>query len=297
MQACKDCSADRAPGRSRCYPCYGAKRKAKNVAPADGMKVLYLDIETTPMNAWVWGSWQQNVYIDQIVDAQRTMCFSAKWAGGDNQFFAEWDEGGHAGMVEAAHDLLNQADAVVHYYGSKFDIPHLNTEFLKAGMAPPSPYKQIDLKLAVSKNFKFPSNKLQYVSTLLGLAGKHKTDMDLWLDCMKGDRKQQKYMEKYNRQDVDLLEDLFARLLPWVPQLPNRNLYDEHDYTYNEKTGAGKPVPNSSCPFCGSDDVVRSGFYFTALSKFKQYQCRSCEAYLRASKREVGVGLQSTVLF
>lgn len=280
MNQCKDCSADRAPGRSRCYPCYGAKRRAKGAAPVNGMKVLYLDIETTPMQAWTWGSWQQNIYIDQIIEPQRTMCFSAKWAGEENMFFSEWGDG-HDVMVEVAHDLLSQADAVVHYYGSKFDIPHLNTEFLKAGLAPPAPYKQIDLKLAVSRNFKFPSNKLQYVSTLLGLSGKHKTDFDLWLDCMNGDKKQQKYMEKYNRQDVDLLEDLFARLLPWVPQLPNRNLYDGEGF----------------CPACSGDDVVRDGFYHTALSKYRRYACVDCGSWFRASKRENGVGIQSVGLF
>lgn len=279
MNQCKDCSADRAPGRSRCYPCYGAKRRAKAAPHPAGMKILYLDIETTPMEALVWGSWQQNVYIDQIINPQRTMCFSAMWQGGPNQFFAEWQDGGHEGMVEAAYELLNEADAVVHYYGSQFDIPHLNTEFLKAGLTPPSPYKQIDLKFAVSKNFKLPSNKLQYVSTLFGTDGKDKMEMDDWKGCMAGDKKSQKKMEKYNRKDVDLLDELYQRLLPWVKQLPNRNLYD----------GAG-------CAACGSVRVRADGLYYTALSEYNRYYCNDCGYWMRASKRNGGVILQGAVL-
>lgn len=277
-QSCKDCGlADKAPGRSRCYPCYGLHRKGG--ASTSEYKVLYLDIETTPMNAWVWGSWQQNVYIDQIVQPQRVMCFSAKWQGGKNQFFSEWQHG-HDDMIVIAHDLLDQADAVVHYYGSKFDIPHLNSEFLTTGLTPPAPYKQIDLKLAVSKNFKFPSNKLQYVSTLLGLDGKHKTDFELWLDVMAGKTKAQKYMEKYNRQDVDLLEDLYHRLLPWIPSLPNRNLFD----------GKG------GCTACASLNVEEDGEYKTSLTVYRRFICLDCGKWMRSSKRIGGVKLQGAVL-
>lgn len=275
---CKDCGTeDRASGRSRCWACYYKHRHGSSFNSP--MKVLCLDIETSPMNAWVWGSWQQNVYIDQIEDPQRVMCFSAKWLGGKNQFYSEWQHG-HDDMVDAAYELLNQADAVLHFYGSKFDIPHLNTEFLLADKGPPSPYKQIDLKLAVAKTFKFPSNKLQYVSTLLGLEGKDKMEFQDWLDVMSGKVKAQKKMEKYNRQDVDLLEELYARMLPWLPQLPHRNLYGD-----------------TGCPFCASQDVVRDGFYYTALSKFKRFNCRGCGAWLRTSKRESGVITQPAVLF
>ena len=278
---CKDCkSAARAPGRSRCYPCYGAKRRAKSLAPAAGMKVLYLDIETTPMINYNWGIWQQNVGINQIKVPQRTMCFSARWEGGENMFFAEWD-GGHAKMVQQAHYLLSQADAVVHFYGSKFDIPHLNTEFLLANMPPPAPFKQIDLKLAVAKKFNFPSNKLQYVSQVLGFGGKDKMEFEDWIGCMHGDAEAQAKMEKYNRLDVDLLQDLYARLLPWVPSLPNRNLYDGG---------------NGGCPACQSHSVVRDGWYYTALSKYKRFVCADCGYWMRASTRDGGLGLQAAVL-
>jgi hypothetical protein len=279
MNQCKDCSADRAPGRSRCYPCYGAKRRAKGAAPQSGMKVLYLDIETTPMINYNWGIWQQNVGLSQIIQPQRTMCLSAKWEGGVNQFYAEWS-GGHQHMIEEAHDLLDQADVVVHFYGSKFDIPHLNTEFLLAGMSPPSPFKQVDLKLAVSKRFQFPSNKLQYVSTVLGYEGKDKMEFEDWIGCMNGNAKAQKKMEKYNRIDVDLLQDLYGRMLPWIPGLPNRNLYEG---------GTG-------CPACKGSQVERDGFYYTALSKYAKYVCVDCGYWTRDAKRIGGVGIQAAAL-
>ncbi len=278
MQACKDCPADRAPGRSRCYPCYGANRRAKATVSPNGPRILYIDIETELHTSQHFGMWNININPSLLVKPGRMMCFSAKWQDEPNMFFSKWDVGQEA-MVQVAWALLDEADYVVHYYGTKFDIPHLNTEFLHAGLTPPAPFKQVDLKTACSKNFMFPSNKLQYVSTALGMAGKHKTDIDLWVETMAGDPKAQKKMEKYNRQDTDLLEELYHRLLPWIPSLPNRNLFD----------GAG-------CVACGSADVTRAGEYRTALSVYPRYTCFDCGKWMRSSKRTGGVNLQGAVL-
>jgi hypothetical protein len=60
-----------------------------------------------------------------------------------------------------AHGLLDSADVVLHFNGRRFDVPHLNREFLLAGLTPPSPYKQIDLLSGVVRQgSSFPSNKL-----------------------------------------------------------------------------------------------------------------------------------------
>lgn len=278
MNQCKDCGiADRAPGRSRCYPCYGARRRS-GVASPTGPRILYLDIETELHTSMHFGTWNVNINPSLIIKPGRMMCFSAKFQGEPNLFFSKWGDGEER-MVRSAWDLLSEADYVVHYYGTKFDIPHLNTEFALNGLTPPAPFKQVDLKTAVSKNFMFPSNKLQYVSTALGFDGKHKTDVDLWVDTMAGDPKAQRKMERYNRQDTDLLEELYHRLLPWIPGLPNRNLYD----------GQG-------CVACGSANVERDGDYKTPLSVFDRYVCLDCGKWMRASKRKGGVVLQGAVL-
>lgn len=278
---CQDCGiAQSAVGRSRCWTCYYAFR-ANDTGHASPMRVLLLDIETSPNLVYAWGLFKQNIGVNQIVQPGGMLCFSAKWLGGEeNQFYSSWEDG-HHNMIAKAWGLLNEADAVVHYYGSRFDIPHLNREFLHAGYSPPSPYKQIDLKNAVAKQFKFPSNKLQHVSTALGLEGKMKHEgFDLWTSVMDGDEDAQARMEAYNRQDVNLLEELYYQMLPWIPQLPNRNLYDDE----------------SQCPFCGGQDVSPSGFYFTALSKYRKFLCNDCGGWLRASKRESGVTAQGAVI-
>ena len=91
-------------------------------------------------------------------------------------------------MLREIHKMLDKADAVCHYNGTRFDIPTLNKEFLLHNMLRPAPYKEIDLLKVARNQFKFTSNKLDYVVNALGLGGKVKhRGHDLWLGCMNND--------------------------------------------------------------------------------------------------------------
>lgn len=238
------------------------------------MKVLAIDIETTPNLAHVWGLWQQNVGLPQLLESTEMMCFAAKWLGDPKVRFHSTFHDGKEPMVRAAHTLLDEADAVLHFNGKSFDVPHLNREFVEAGIRPPSPYKQIDLMLAAKKAFRFPSNKLQYISTQLGLEGKvQHAGHALWIACMNGDPKAWAQMRKYNRQDVVLLEQLHEKLLPWVDNYPNVALH--HD-------------DRGACTRCGSHSVQRRGTVKTAVSTYPRFQCQDCGGWFRGTARETG---------
>ena len=109
------------------------------------MKILLLDIETSPNVAHVWGIWQQNVGLSQLLESSYTMCYSAKWLGEKDVYFDSVHQSSSKSMLEGIHGLLEDADAVCHYNGTKFDMPTLNKEFLLHKMTPPPPMKQIDL--------------------------------------------------------------------------------------------------------------------------------------------------------
>lgn len=282
MSQCKECSNEKAPGRSRCYPCYGKYRRGEPkpvyIKPSK-MRILFIDIETSPNVVYTWNFFKANIGVDQVIQAGEILCFSAKWFGDDEVMFFDGRED-HVSMIESAWQLLDEADVVVHYWGSMFDVPWLNREFLQNGLTPPSPFKQIDLKKVVAKNFQFPSNKLQFISTQIGLAGKVEHEgFPLWVKCIEGDEEAWARMEEYNRQDVILLEDVYEIVLPWVPAHPHRQLYT------NE----------SGCPACGFEALDDAGYAYTRVSKFRQYRCSKCGSFFRDSRRESGVDIQESV--
>src|SRR5207342_1581751 len=197
-----------------------------------GPKVLVIDIETQPNVAHVWGLWKNDVSLAQLRQPGRVISFSAKWVGKRGVEFRSDHHDGHMTMVKRAHALMDEADLIVHYNGNSFDMPWLRTEFVQAGLNPPSPHKDIDLCAVVKKTFRFPSNKLAYVTVALGLSGKlSHTGHQMWVDIMEGDdatrERAWNLMRRYNKRDVVTTEELFHRLKPWIRILPNPALFSE----------------------------------------------------------------------
>lgn len=235
-----------------------------------GPKILTLDIETSPNVAHVWGLWNQTVSLNQLREPGRVICWAAKWYGHRKVEFRSDYHDTHPVMVERMHQLLTDADLVIHYNGRKFDIPHLQREFVEAGLLPPAPFQQVDLLTVARSQFRFPSNKLQYVSTALGLPGKAATGgHELWVKCMAGNAWAWGQMRKYNKQDVILTEQLYDKLLPWIRRHPHLGLIDGRTF---------------SCPNCGQDDAQKRGTVRTAATTFQRYQCNLCGAWFRTNK-------------
>ena len=105
------------------------------------MKILLLDIETAPNTAYVWRLFKENIGTNQLLESSYVMCWAAKWVGSDDIMFDSIYYSKPKQMLKRIHKLLDQADVVIHWNGSKSDIPTLNKEFIEYGLTPPAPYK------------------------------------------------------------------------------------------------------------------------------------------------------------
>jgi hypothetical protein len=107
---------------------------------------------------------------------------------------------------------------------------------------------------------------LDYVAQKLGVGAKvEHTGFDLWLGCMAGDEKSWRMMKKYQIQDVNLLLDLYDKLLPWIKH-PNMGVESED---------------GPACTNCGSTDLKRRGYEIMATGKYQKYQCKKCGKWMR----------------
>lgn len=247
------------------------------------MKILDLDIETAPNICYTWGLFNQNVSLDQIVKSGHTLCWAAKWRGSNKTMFKSVYHDSEEEMINTIHSLLDEADVIVHYNGRKFDIPILNKEFVKNGLVPPSTYQQVDLLETARRNFRFTSNKLDYVSQFLGLEAKleHK-GMRLWVGCLDGDKASWETMKSYNIQDVKLLQKLYDRLLPWINNHPNLALY----------TDSEEPV----CTNCGSVHVIKNGIEPLKTQSYQRYKCKDCGTNIRGRSTILSISKRKAIL-
>ena len=230
------------------------------MATFKGMKILAIDIETSPSLVYTWGLFKQNIGLSQVVEPTSMMCWAAEWQHKKGVIYRDERDDDHLSKLWA---LLDETDAVLHYNGKNFDIKHIQREFLLAGLLPPTPFAQIDLLNTVRGQFRFTSNKLEHVVEQLGIGTKIKTDFDLWVGCMKGDPESWAKMKKYNKMDVTLLWGVYDVMLPWIKQHPNIALYLPDDY-------------RPTCPSCGSKHVTRKGIRRTKTLTYRRYQCQDC---------------------
>jgi len=228
----------------------------------------FIDIEAAPSKAYIWGLKTRYVPLDHIAEDGYILCFSA-WTEGEDHivFYSLWDHG-HDAMIEAAWDILDQADHVVSFNGKSYDIPMLKTEFLVSRLGPPSPFHHTDLYLE-TKQFRTLSSSLKYYLRILGIQQKlDNSGMELWKGCMNGVKSCQKEMEEYNIRDVEVMPELYDILYPWMSNVPNETLYVEE-------------VDGKLRCRCGSENLRFKGYKHTKVLSYKQHHCQDCGSYVR----------------
>lgn len=240
-------------------------------------KILILDIETAPNLAYVWKIWKENVGLNQLREIGGILSFAAKWLGEDLTWYADVRmKGGERAVLDLLLLLLNRADIVVAHNAKKFDIPTINARAIQYGMLPPSPYKVVDTYQVVKKEFRFISNKLEYVAKALKckekLAHKEFPGFELWSECLAGNKKAWEELQKYNVQDVVTLEEVYLKLRPWIKNHPNVGVHLEKD--------------NACCPKCGSDHVHFRGYATTSVGKYRRFVCLDCGGWARTRYNE-----------
>lgn len=238
--------------------------------PPKPLKILVLDIETKPGVTYFWHTSEKFIRPEYVIEDTETMCFAAKWLGEPEIEFRSLNKDGRAKMIQRAHQLLTEADGVVTYNGDRFDVPHLNLEFLRSGMKPPAPAKQIDLLKTVRRRFRFTNNRLTRVAQTLGIGQKVEHEgFSLWKKCMAGDKDAWARMQEYNEGDVRLTEDLYLWLRPWIEGHPS---YAAH-------------YADDRCPNCGSEEFTQHNHYHTKTGTYPRFQCDHCGKWFRGVHR------------
>jgi hypothetical protein len=227
------------------------------------------DIENMAAKVYTWSNYQTNVI---ATDEDWYMLSVAwKWVGDSKVSFARKsnERRNDRSLVKVLWNLLDEADVVVAHNGDAFDQRKCNARFIELGMSPPSPYLTVDTKKVVARAAMNYSNKLDELSRRLGFGRKVDTlGFGTWLGCAANDPDSWKLMEKYNRQDIRLLEELYNHLTPWIDTVNMAHWAD----------GA------LACKRCGSENIQKRGFKYTNASVFQSYVCNDCGGWSRAPR-------------
>lgn len=232
-------------------------------------KILVFDIETSPITAYTWGLFDQNIGLNQIKEDWYLLSWAAKWLGEPASKVMYMDNSKAKNirddkkLVMGLAALLNEADIIITQNGNAFDVKKLNARAAINGLPPIKPCRSTDVLKEGRKVFKFTSHKLEYMTEKLNKTYKKlKHDdypgFELWSAILKGDKKAWKSMKIYNIHDVLATEELYVRLQGWI-KTQNRANYIEDTLL--------------RCPWCAGTKLESRGTTGNATGVYKQYHC------------------------
>lgn len=234
-------------------------------------RILVIDIETSQHHAKVWGFRKQFIAPSQVIKPGGLLCWAAQWWGEKKVEYRSCHHDGLDAVVGGARRLLDDADVVVGWYSTGFDVKYIQAEIWLAGLPRPTPHRDVDLYRVVRKQFHFPSYSLNYVAQRLGVGQKAgHPGQEMWDGCEAGDAKAWALMKRYNVQDVKLTTAVLERLLPWIPNMPHQGLYGGN---------------RAGCPRCGSMNVVQDGYTTTATGRYALWRCVDCQGLHKGTHR------------
>lgn len=245
------------------------------------MKRLFLDIETCPCIGSFWRPGYNVTLSHENIEVQARIITAAyRWQGEKKVQALIWDEqkqgGGPFGpfnqsderLVRTLVPVMNEADEIVAHYGDGFDVPWIRTRAMFHGVVG-GIWKTVDTKAWASKYFFLPSNKLDAIAKYLGIGTKIRTEYDLWRDITFRDSSEAlAKMVKYNKHDVELLEEVFHYLSKFCS--PHTHL------------GVLEGKPKWTCPRCSGDTVHRVNIRASTTGTVKhEMHCRNeqCGGY------------------
>lgn len=246
-------------------------------------KILLYDLEVSRDIVEGYGN-RYEFRVVKTIRHQELMSFAYKWLGEKKvHYLSRHDFDKYEDFVFALWSILDEADIAIAHNGRKFDDRMANRFFIKVGLTPPAPYRSIDTLQAARAYFKFQGNSLNELGEYLEVGQKEKvTYADLEEDFMSDNpsRATLKAMEKYNKQDVVLLENVYLKLRPYIKNHPNLAIISQ------------KP---NTCVACESDHLQSRGYAVSNSAVYKRFQCQTCGKWQRTRLSDKDAGKHKSV--
>lgn len=239
-------------------------------------RILFYDIETSPLQAWIWQCGKQYVGHKQLIDGYDTwgiICVTYCWNDGKPAQVIDWgyEEQNTGRVVQEFDEIIKQADWTIGKNSARFDTKMINAARMLNGLPglPDWTKYSDDLEIQMRRYFRLPSQSLDYISRQLGLGGKIKMEFQDWIDICErnaGGERALKKMVKYGKKDVVDTRTLWDKL-------------SEHfDAKFNMSTFNGGALICKHSD-CGSVNIRLNGTRLAGKTLYQHYWCTDCGRY------------------
>jgi len=247
-----------------------------NQAPP-GARVLFWDIENSPIICCSWSLYPESLNHSDILEDWKIISAALKWEDSNEVETSFWQPTSDreispvlgkddSRVIRKLHSILSQADVLIGHNADKFDWKKFQARCVQLGLDPVAPRAMIDTLKVARKEFKFTSNRLDYIGQYLGVGRKLETPKGLHKDVIHSVPGSLKIMLDYNKQDVLLLEAIYKKLKPYIRNHPS--LYHSKDKDHQH------------CPKCGSEALTKQGWRLLKTTIQRRLQCKGCGSWM-----------------
>lgn len=240
-------------------------------------RVLFYDIETAPLLAYVWGCGEQYVRHGQLHKEHNSwgiICVTYCWNDGKPAQEINWGytEQNTAKVVEQFDEIIKQADHTIGKNSDRFDTKMINAQRMLAGLPGMPDWTKYtdDLERQMRKYFRLPSQSLDYISEKLGLGGKIKMELQDWIDIVEKNSNGEKSlakMIKYGKKDVVDTRTLWNKLV------------EHFDPKFNYAAFTQESEICCKHADCGSKKLTKNGRRVAGKVLYQSYNCQECGRY------------------
>lgn len=237
------------------------------------LKILFMDLENVVQPRHIFHPGQRGKFgraAGFCSDLAYILVFGYKWLGQPSQSLQMTKKQMKENpltdtyLLEHAKEIMDSADVVVTWYGRGHDVPFLASRLAKHGMFLDPKIKHIDLFDVAKRKLRLSSNRLDNVASFFGVENKTKVSHQLWPDTWAGNHNSLLEMAAYCRQDVEVLSQVYDKML-----------------------GLGLPLPDvarhkgleTGCPSCGSAKLYGNGYRVTKTKRYRRLRCDDCGAH------------------
>lgn len=233
-------------------------------------KILIFDIETFPLEVYAWGIRDQHIPVDMVKRDWSIASVSAKFLGENKVHYKDTSKQADIfddkELVAFTQGLIAQADVLVTQNGIRFDEKRINSRAYFNDQPVTPKRKHIDLLQIGKQYFDHTSHKLAWITRKLESSHQKSSHakfpgIQLWLECMKGNKEAWREMRLYNAQDVIATEEVYKDYIKWAE---NADL----------RPHAG--IALTACRACGSFNLAKNGTVRRVNGQFQTFLCSDC---------------------